>query len=213
MGKAKKQAMPPDAQAVMAHLASENGPSALIAAGWTPSALIAAGWTPSALIAAGWTPSGLRAAGWTPSGLRAAGWTPSDLRAAGWTPSDLRAAGWTPSDLRAAEEEWASIPVIPKLYTQLLKAIESEERIHDQSTFGPEHPNNVCETPMCTAGHLVNMAGEVGYELKKKYGFPVAARLIHLKSRPDAPPQNYGSIPQDFAMAYIRERAKEESKQ
>lgn len=37
-----------------------------------------------------------------------------------------------------------------------------------------------------------------------------AASLIHMKSRPDVPPQNFGSIPQDFAMAYIEQRAKEE---
>ena len=66
---------------------------------------------------------------------------------------------------------------------------------------------------MCTAGHLVNLAGEAGYKLKDKCGgFAEAARLIHIKSRPDAPPQNFGAIPQEFAMAYIEERAAEETK-
>lgn len=63
---------------------------------------------------------------------------------------------------------------------------------------------------MCTAGHLVNMAGEAGYRLKDRLGWVDAARLIHLRSRPDAPPQNFVNIPQAWALAYIRERASEE---
>ncbi len=67
------------------------------------------------------------------------------------------------------------------------------------------------KTPMCTAGHLVNLAGTVGYALVKKYDLPAAARMIHIKNRPDVPPQNYGSIPQRLAIAYIRERVAEEA--
>jgi hypothetical protein len=170
-------------QKIMAFLATDNPPSALRAAGWTPSDLIAAGWTPSALIAAG------------------------------WTPSDLRAAGWTPSDLEEAEKEYEAIPVIEKPYSKMLAAINAGMRLHDQTTFGPDcdPKTNLCKTPMCTAGHLVNMAGEAGYKLKHKYGWETAARLIHFKSRPDVPPQNFGGIPQKFALAYIRERAAEEN--
>src|SRR3990167_6623045 len=219
-------------QKIKAFLATENPPSALRAAGWTPSALraagwtpgdmIAAGWTPSALVAAGWTPSALRAAGWTPSALVAAGWTPSALVAAGWTLSALRAAGWTPSALRAAgwtenqlndaEDEWNSIPILIKPYTRMLAEIKAGQRIHDQSKFGPESnpKENLCRTPMCTAGHLVNMAGDIGYELMKKNGWGTAAGLPPIKTRSDAPPQNYGNIPQKFAMAYIEQRAAEE---
>jgi len=188
-------------------------PSALIAAGWTPSELRAAGWTPSALIAAGWTPSALRAAGWTPSALIAAGWTPSELIAAGWTPSELRAAGWTPSELEQVEKEWESIPIIPNLYTRLLAEIESGARVHNQMEFGPDcdPKTNLCKTPMCTAGHLINMAGEVGYKLLEKYDWTGAATRIHRKNRPDVPPQNFNCIPQEWALAYIRERAAEET--
>src|ERR1700734_4499487 len=115
-----------------------------------------------AMLATENSPSALRASGWTPSDLRAAGWTPSDLRAAGWTPSALRAAGWTPSDLRAAEEEWEKIPKLKKPYSRLLKEIESHQRIHDQRDYGPDcdPADNLCGTPMCTAGHLVNMSGD-----------------------------------------------------
>ena len=205
-------------QKLMACLASQNAPSALRAAGWTPGELIAAGWTPSALRAAGWTPSALIAAGWTPSALIAAGWTPSALIAAGWTPSALRAAGWTPGELSAAGwtpgpfREWDDIPILEKPYTRMLAQIESGERIHNQSTFGPDCDpgKNLCNTPMCTAGHLVNMAGEIGYKLLEKYGWERAAFLIHTKSRPDVPPQNFSGIPQELALAYIRERAEEE---
>jgi hypothetical protein len=129
------------------------------------------------------------------------------------TPSDFRAAGWTPSDLEEYQKEWDSIPIIPMLYTKLLHAIEAKERIHNQSTYGPDcdPETNLCKTPMCTAGHLVNMADGVGYKLRQKYGFPIAARLIHLKNRPDVQPQNFGNIRQELAMAYIRERAAEEA--
>ncbi len=70
--------------------------------------------------------------------------------------------------------------------------------------------DNICGTPMCTAGHLVNMAGEIGYKLKSKYGWANAAMLIHLKSNPDLPVQNFGSIPQEWALAYIEEMAERE---
>ena len=128
-------------------------------------------------------------------------------------PSDLRAAGWTPGDLRAAEKEWDAIPFLDKPYTRLLIDIKNNKRKHDQSVFGPDCDpgTNLCGTPMCTAGHLVNMAGEIGYKLGMKYGFSVAARMIHMKSRPDVPPQNFGNIPQKFALAYIETRALEEN--
>ena len=89
------------------------------------------------------------------------------------------------------------------------------KRIHNQADFGPDcdPKKNLCKTPMCTAGHLVNMAGKIGYQLKEKYGWIIAATLIHKKSRPDVSPQNFGGIPQKFAMAYIEERAAEENKQ
>ena len=97
----------------------------------------------------------------------------------------------------------------------MLADIRNKLRIHDQSTFGPEDfdPNrNVCKTRMCTAGHLVNMAGEPGYRLLEACGgcFDIAAALIHDASRPDVPQQNFGSIPQELAMAYIEQRAAEE---
>src|ERR1700688_570476 len=191
--------------------------AALRAAGWTPSDLIAAGWTPSDLIAAGWTASALIAAGWTPSALIAAGWNPSALRAAGWTPSALIAAGWTPSDLIAAKE-FPTVPVLEKPYSRLLAEIQEKKRLHDQSTFGPadfDPTLNLCKTRMCTAGHLVNMAGKGGYALLEACGnsFDLAASLIHEESCPGVPAQNFGNISQDLAMAYIEQRAAEEQEE
>ena len=145
------------------------------------------------------------------SALIAAGWTPSALRAAGWTPSALIAAGWTPSALRAA---FGDIPVLEKPYTHLLADIQAKKRAFKQSTFGPERPTpepNICNTPMCTAGHLVNMAGAAGWKLKDKYGFAGAASLIHDMSHPGWPQQNYGAIPDDWALAYIEEMAQHEA--
>ena len=176
-------------------------------------ALLASGQF-SDLIAAGYTLSDLRAAGWTPSDLRAAGWTPSDLIAAGWTPSALRAAGWTLSDLRAA---FGEIPVLEKPYTRLLADINAKKRQFRQSTWGPEGAPtpepNICNTPMCTAGHLVSMAGEAGWALKERYGFAGAALLIHDAAHPGVPAQNFGAIPDAWALAYIEEMAEREAKE
>lgn len=96
----------------------------------------------------------------------------------------------------------------------MLADINSKKRIHMQSTFGPEDctpETNICGTAMCTAGHLVNMAGKIGYDLKKKYGWEKAAFLIHKKSLPDFPVQNFGSIAQDLALAYIETAAEYEA--
>lgn len=65
---------------------------------------------------------------------------------------------------------------------------------------------------MCTAGHLVNMGGTEGYKLKKEYGWEKAASLIHLKAHPTAPTQNFGSIEQSHAIAYIELMAEYESR-
>ena len=103
------------------------------------------------------------------------------------------------------------IPKLERPYSKLLADIKEKRRVHQQSTWGPENEpcteTNVCGTAMCTAGHIVNMAGENGWKLKQKIGFAGAATLIHFKSHPDLPCQNFGYINQDYAMAYIEEMA------
>ena len=125
---------------------------------------------------------------------------------ANFTQSALIAAGWTPR----------ALPTVPKLikpYTTLLAEIRAGQRTHNQSTWGPEKtpPKTVCGTAMCTVGHLVNMAGDAGWTLKKQFGFATAASLIHLEAHPDWPCQDFGSIPQDWAMAYIETMAEREA--
>ncbi len=112
-------------------------------------------------------------------------------------------------------KEWETIPVLEKPYTKLWNDIKDKKRVHKQSDWGPEScvaEDNICGTAMCTAGHLVNMAGIVGYQLKDKYGWRMAAMLIHQKSSPDLPCQNFGNIPQEWALAYIEEMANRENK-
>ena len=204
--------MSPNKRKIMAFLASKNTPGTLKAWGWTPGDFKAWGWTPGDFIAASWTPDDFKAAGWTSGDFIAAGWTPGALKAVGWTPDDFKAAGWTDDEIKQLSDEWEKIPKLEKPYARMLSDIVSNRRIHKQSDFGPDADpqKNLCSTPMCTAGHLVNMAGPMGYELKDKYGWELAAMLIHKKSRPDVPPQNFGDIPQEFAMAYIEKRAEEE---
>ncbi len=144
--------------------------------------------------------------------LIAAGWTTSALVAAGWTPSALIAAGWTTSALR---EEMDKIPILNRPYSQLWNDIKDKKRVFNQSTFGncgsPEE--NICGSAMCTAGHLVNMAGQAGYDLKKRYGYAGAANIIHHLAHPDWPCQNFGNIPTEWALAYIEEMAEREQKE
>jgi hypothetical protein len=107
------------------------------------------------------------------------------------------------------------VPLIDKPYTRMLAEIREGKRTHDQSTFGGDDlaKHSVCGTPMCTAGSLVQMAGESGYALMKKYGWAGAAALIHARAHPDSPCQNFGSIPQAWAMAYIEMMAEKEASQ
>jgi len=100
---------------------------------------------------------------------------------------------------------WDLVPYVKEPYTTLLNDIKAKKRVHNQSTFGPDcdPKENLCGTQMCTAGHLVNEAGEHGYALMRQYGWEKAAALIHIKSHPDAPTQNFGGIEQSHAIAYI----------
>ena len=189
---------------------------AAIAAGYSLSAARAAGYSLSAAIAAGYSLSDARAAGYSLSAARAAGYRLSDAIAAGYSLSDAIAAGYSLSDAIAAGysesdlKEWESIPILEKPYSHLLADIKEKKRIHRQSTWGPDKPTDekhICDTPMCTAGHLVNMAGKIGWDLKDKYGFKDAATLIHLKTHPDFPIQNFGAIEDERAMAYIEAAA------
>ena len=109
----------------------------------------------------------------------------------------------------------ASVPKVDKLYSRILDDIEHKKRKLDQSTFGPNcNPEtNLCKTPMCIAGHTVNLAGDAGYALKDRFSFEIAAHLIHRASCPDFPEPRYDSYPNEWALSYIREIAAIEGKQ
>ncbi len=114
--------------------------------------------------------------------------------------------GLTGDQLRGLTGDQA-IPVLPNLYSRILADIEESKRKLNQATFGPD-----CDTPMCIAGHTVNLAGAEGYKLKDLFGFSTAARLIHFASRPDVAPPRYDSYANEWALAYIEARAAEEKK-
>ena len=102
----------------------------------------------------------------------------------------------------------ASVPKVKNLYSRMLADINASERKIDQSTFGPDNPPaNICDTPMCIAGHTVHLAGAPGYALKNRFSFDIAARLIHRASCPDLPEPRYDSYPNEWALAYITEMA------
>ncbi|NJN99525.1 MAG: hypothetical protein HC875_38215 [Anaerolineales bacterium] len=137
------------------------------------------------------------------------------LRSVGYSLSDLISAGYSASDLEEVEDIIKNLPKLVNPYSQLWKEIQEKKRCHQQSTWGPEEEpkNNICGKPMCTAGHLVNMSGKAGYELKNKTSWRVAAELIHRKAHPDIPSQNFGSIQQELALEYIKQMAEYEESQ
>ena len=183
----------------------------LRSAGYSASDLKSAGYSASALRSAWYSASDLRSAGYSASALISAGYSVSALIIAGYSVSDLKSVGYSASDLRSIEALEAEIPKLEKPYSRLWKEIQMKKRIHKQSDWGPEKPSdNICGTPMCTAGHLVNMAGEAGYKLKDATSWSIAASIIHYKAHPDIPPQNFNSIPQELALAYIEQMAKYE---
>ena len=147
------------------------------------------------------------AAGYSLRSALAAGYSLPDALDAGCSLRDALAAGYSLHDALAAT------PKIEAPYTRMLADIREHRRIHNQGTFGPDADpaNNLCKTQMCTAGHLVNMAGAEGYALKHKFGWHIAAALIHEKAHPGWPCQNFNSIPQAWAIAYIEEMAKREA--
>ncbi len=108
----------------------------------------------------------------------------------------------------------AGAPKVERLYSRMAAEIKAEQRRLDQATFGPSFDpgENLCKTPMCIAGHTVHLAGPEGYKLAARLGFAGAATLIHRASRPDAGLPRYDGYPNEWALAYIEARAKEEAK-
>ena len=172
--------------------------------------LATAGITASQILRAGYTASQMLRAGYTASQMLDAGFTASQLLDAGYTASQMLDAGFTASQMLDDET-----PLLQKPYTALLAAINANERKFDQSNFGPDNSpsqEHICQTAMCTAGHLVSMAGAQGQALKDKLGFSEAAALIHAKAHPDYPCQNFGRIPDAWGLAYIEMMAAVEAK-
>jgi|GEM_PF-6600210 len=189
-------------------------------AGYSASEVRSAGYSASALLSAGYSASEVRSAGYSASEVRSAGYSASEVRSAGFSASEVRSAGFSASEVRELEKLISKLPKEPKPYTRMLVDIKAGKRKHDQSTFGPDNTvelgdRGVCDTPMCTAGHLKQMAGEVGHKIFRLLDgdFAATGRIIHDAWCPGVPRQNYGAIDQKLAMAYIEWRAAEEAKQ
>ena len=120
--------------------------------------------------------------------------------------------GWLSEENQIILFGGADVPKVERLYSKMLADINASKRDLDQSTFGPSGaPTNICDTPMCLAGHTVNLAGAKGYNLKNRFSFDIAARLIHRASCPDFPEPRYDSYPNEWALSYITEMARLES--
>ncbi|HCK83018.1 MAG TPA: hypothetical protein DHW63_00360 [Hyphomonadaceae bacterium] len=106
------------------------------------------------------------------------------------------------------------VPLLSRPYTRLRDEIRAGKRSFSQKTWGPETPTQaeaLCNTPMCTAGSFVSMAGEAGWALKQEYGWTGAYVLLHDRAHPGLPPQHTAAIPDEWALAYIEEMAERET--
>jgi hypothetical protein len=174
-------------------------------------------WFKAGLSARDWFKAGLSVRDWIEAGLSVHDWFKAggsvhDWIKAGGSVRDWIEAGRSVHDWIKAGGSVRDFPKIPKLenpYTTMLAQIKAGNRIHNQRTFGPHDapPVNICNTPMCTAGHLVSMAGVEGWKLKEQFGFAGAATLLHYEAHPDWPCQNFGVIPQEWAMGLIEHYA------
>ena len=99
----------------------------------------------------------------------------------------------------------------------LLSDINESKRKYGQETWGEIESYcedlNICNTPMCIAGHFVHMAGESGYRLKNIFGWATAAGLLHIKSSPNTPIFNYTNTSNEAGMAYIEMMAAFENRE
>ena len=128
--------------------------------------------------------------------------------------SPAQISGLSPEGIKRHGELWERVPKVDNLYSLIAEGIHTEQRRLEQSTFGPlnQKAADVCGTSMCIAGQTVNAAGRQGYALLDFLSgdFAVTASLIHAKSRPDVARPRYDEYPNEWALAYIEERAQEE---
>ena len=181
---------------------------AALAAGYSLREACDAGYSLSAALAAGYSLLAARAAGYSLSEALAAGYSLGAACAAGYSLSAARAAGYSLGE--AEIKWWKSAPKIEKPYTTLLSDINNKKRNYRQSDWGDIKdfdPNrNICNSPMCIAGHLVNIMGKWGYELlveKCNGSFYQAATIIHNELHPDFPAFIFTITDQDTGLAYI----------
>ena len=178
-------------------------------AGYSASALRGAGYSASALLGAGYSASEVLGAGYLASEVRGAGYSAYALLGAGYSASEVLGAGYSEEDMA----EWELIPVLDKMYSIMLADIKEGRRIHKQSTFGDSdckvtiNENGICNTPMCICGHAVQMAGDIGWALKEKYGYVTAGILICSKAHPDYPMQDFEQTNNESAFALLEELA------
>ena len=174
---------------------------------------VAAGYSLADVREAGYSLAGAREAGYSLADAREAGYSLADALRAGYSLADAREAGYSLAGARLAGYEIPELPILIKPYTQMWSDIQAKRMNHNQGTFGPaslQPEANICGTAMCTAGGLVQMAGAAGWALREKFGFALAAWLIHEASHPGWPCQNFGAIKQEWAFAYIESMAKRE---
>ena len=92
------------------------------------------------------------------------------------------------------------VPKIKHLDKKILERIEANPKCFDMSKWH-------CGTTHCRAGHAIDLAGENGYALEKKFSPSVAGALIYMASCPGKEVPNFNASNED-ALADIKRRAK-----
>src|SRR3990167_6733018 len=88
------------------------------------------------------------------------------------------------ADLRGYAHElprmMAGVPAVNDLDRKILDRIEANPKCFDMADWH-------CGTTHCRAGHAIDLAGEAGYALEKKFSSSVAGALIYMASCPGQP--------------------------
>lgn len=127
----------------------------------------------------------------------------ANLRGANLSGANLRGANLSGADL-SETDGLPSAPVVESIDAAILEAIDGGGCLAMNAW-------HTCETTHCRAGWAVNLAGEAGKELERKYGTNVAGALIYNASRPGQRIPNWFAEDEE-AMADLRKCAAESAK-
>ncbi len=152
----------------------------------------------------------LRRANLSDANLRRANLRRADLSDANLSGADLRGADLRRAFLRNADLKGAKglpdAPVVENLFTTIKSNLDTKDFTLEMKSY-----HGKCGSTHCIAGSAINLAGQSGYELEKKYGSSVAGALIINASCPylEGKVPDFGASNEN-ALKFINECAEKE---